>query len=55
MAAPKLDLAMILLGRGERDRAAQLVEQAARLPLGDQDRLLVASLRDHLHDKGAGR
>jgi len=50
MAAPKLDLAAILLRQGQRARAAALIDEAARLPLSEQDRLLVANLRDHLRD-----
>ena len=55
MAAPKLDLAAIILRQGQRDRAAALIDEAARLPLSEQERLLVANLRDHLRDGTSNR
>jgi hypothetical protein len=49
-----LDLAAIVLRLGQRDRAAKLIDEAEQLPLNEEDRLLAASLLDHLRDGNTG-
>jgi hypothetical protein len=58
LAQPRLNLAEILVERGDRERARRLVDEAAGLEIDPQDAALIESLRERMKaaaDGGAGR